>query len=318
MKPANYGPCSLLIRSIIDFRHGLSVSLMMVSIGTILMACNTGGGGETKTSVVTTMYPMEYFAQRIGGEEVSVVNLLKPGAEAHSFEPTPDDIHKLDTADVIIYNGSGFEPWIDRALSTISDSGGPRFITEASYELGQESDAGEIDPHVWLDPLKAMDQVNLIRDTLSSANPDAAPYFSANAQELLTELSSLHQTFLLGIADCALDRFVTPHAAFGHLAERYGLEQIPISGLSPEAEPGPTDLARITDAARKLGINYVMVEPIVSAAYAGTLAREVGAQLLPLHPLASLTLDEANRGEDYFPIMHANLDSLRLALECQT
>jgi len=295
----------------------LCIPLVIVSIGIISVACNNGSSDDTKTSVITTIYPLEYFAQRIGGEEVSVVNLLKHGIESHSFEPMPEDIRRLDAADVIIYNGSGFEPWMGRALSAISNSAGPRLIVEASHEWVQENDTADIDPHVWLDPLKAMDQVKLIRDALSSANPNGAAGHATNAQNLLTELSSLHQNFIVELADCALDSFVTPHAAFGHLAERYGLEQIPISGLSPEAEPGPTDLARIADTSRELGVRYVMVEPIISTSYAETLAREINAQLLPLHPLESLTLDESKRGDDYFSIMEANLSNLSMALECK-
>ena len=295
----------------------MCIPLVIVSIGIISVACNNGSSDDTKTSVITTIYPLEYFAQRIGGEEVSVVNLLKHGIESHSFEPMPEDIRRLDAADVIIYNGSGFEPWMGRALSAIGNSSGPRLIVEASHEWVQENDTADIDPHVWLDPLKAMDQVKLIRDALSSANPNGAAEHATNAQNLLTELSSLHQNFIVELADCALDSFVTPHAAFGHLAERYGLEQIPISGLSPEAEPGPTDLARIADTSRELGVSYVMVEPIISTSYAETLAREINAQLLPLHPLESLTLDESKRGDDYFSIMEANLSNLSMALECK-
>ena len=110
----------------------MCIPLVIVSIGIISVACNNGSSDDTKTSVITTIYPLEYFAQRIGGEEVSVVNLLKHGIESHSFEPMPEDIRRLDAADVIIYNGSGFEPWMDRALSAISNSAGPRLIVEAS------------------------------------------------------------------------------------------------------------------------------------------------------------------------------------------
>lgn len=309
---------SLLIHSIKHSRQGLGITLVIASIAIVSVACETGSNDDTGTSVVTTLYPLEYFAQRIGGDDVSVTNLLKPGVEAHDFDPTPADIRKLEAADVIIYNGSGFEPWIDRALSTISSSGGPRLIVEASREWRQESDAGEIDPHVWLDPLKATELVKLIRDSLANANPDGAAIYATSATGLLTELLSLHQSFLNGLRECTQNTFVMSHAAFGHLAERYGLEQIPISGLSPEAAPGPADLARIVDTIQKLGIKYIMVEPIVSAAYAETLAREINAEMLPLHPLESLTSDESKSGENYFSIMETNLENLRLALECDT
>jgi zinc transport system substrate-binding protein len=307
----------LMIHSIKDDRHGLAASLVMVSIVIISVACNTANSSDTGVSVVTTLYPLEYFAQRIGGGDVSVTNLLKSGVEVHSFEPTPADIRKLEAADVIVYNGSGLEPWIDRALSTISSKGGPRLIVVTSDEWQQESKAGVIDPHVWLDPFKSMELVKLIRDSITSANPDGVAIYATNATELLTELLSLHQTYTNGLVECTNNQFVTSHAAFGHLAERYGLEQIHISGLSPEAAPGPADLARITDTIRELGIKHIMAEPIVSSVYAETLAREINARLLPLHPLESLTPDESENGEDYFSIMTANLESLTLALGCK-
>ena len=305
-----------MIRNIKYAKDSLAISLVMASIVIISVACNTESSDDTGTSVVTTLYPLEYFAQRIGGDKVSVTNLLKPGADSHSFEPTPDDIRKLDAADVIIYNGSGLEPWVGRALSARGSDSKQRLIIETIAEWTHENDDVEIDPHIWLDPLKAIEQVKLIRDSLISTNPEGAATYTANAANLLTELLSLHQAYSNGLVKCTNNQFVASHAAFGHLAERYGIEQIPISGLSPEAEPGPADLARIADAALEMGVNYVMVEPIISAAYAETLAKEINAQLLPLHPLESLTSEESESGEDYFSIMKANLVNLRLALEC--
>jgi zinc transport system substrate-binding protein len=305
-----------MIRNIKYAKDSLAISLVMASIVIISVACNTESSDDTGTSVVTTLYPLEYFAQRIGGDKVSVTNLLKPGADSHSFEPTPDDIRKLDAADVIIYNGSGLEPWVGRALSAMGSDSKQRLIIETIAEWTHENDDVEIDPHIWLDPLKAIEQVKLIRDSLISTNPEGAATYTANAANLLTELLSLHQAYSNGLVKCTNNQFVASHAAFGHLAERYGIEQIPISGLSPEAEPGPADLARIADAALEMGVNYVMVEPIISAAYAETLAKEINAQLLPLHPLESLTSEESESGEDYFSIMKANLVNLRLALEC--
>jgi zinc transport system substrate-binding protein len=305
-----------MIRNTKYAKHSLAISLVMASIVIISLACNTESNDDTGTSVVTTLYPLEYFAQRIGGDKVSVTNLLKPGVDSHSFEPTPDDIRKLDATDVIIYNGSSLEPWLARALLAMGSDSKQRLIIETSAEWMHENDDVEIDPHIWLDPLKAIEQVKLIRDSLISANPEGATTYTTNATNLLTELLSLHQAYSNGLIKCTSNQFVASHAAFGHLAERYGIKQIPISGLSPEAEPGPADLARIADAALEMGVNYVMVEPIISAAYAETLAGEINAQLLALHPLESLTAKESASGEDYFSIMKANLENLRLALEC--
>ena len=300
--------------------HSTGMPLAVAGIGIMAIACTGGGESATAssnghtTSVVTSLYPLEYLARRIGGDRVTVANLVAPGVEAHSFDPTPADIRRLDAADVVLYNGFGFEPWIDRALDAISS--GDRTVIQAGQE-GEAKD-GDLDPHVWLDPRLAINQVRLIHSGLVEADPDGAAVYATNATVVVEELEALHSRFVADLDSCSRDHFVTSHAAFGHLADRYGLEQVPISGLTPEAEPGAKDLASIADTIRELGVEYVMVEPIISTEFAETLAREVGAELLPLHPLESLTPQQSKEGEDYFTLMEANLKSFSLALECNT
>ena len=265
--------------------------------------------GSLTISVVTTLYPLEYFAQRVGGERATVVNLIPPGVEAHTFEPSPADIRKLDAADVVAYIGPAFEPWTGRALDTIGKRDGSVVTFRGADDW--------TDPHLWLDPKKARLSVAALRSGLGLADPAGEETYKANAEALLAELEELDTQLSAGLQGCSKDHFVASHAAFGHLAERYGLEQVSISGLSPEAEPGARDLATIVDTIRELGVEYIMVEPVISTGFAETVAREVGAEMLPLHPLESLTPDESERGEDYFTVMRSNLESLRLALECE-
>ena len=271
-----------------------------------------------KVKIVTTIFPIYYFAARIGGELAEVVNLIAAGVEAHDFEPTPADIRVLDTSDLVIYNGSGFEPWIDRALDAIGTKG-PTAV-EASLESVEltsvANGSGETDPHVWLDPLRAIEQVKLIRDGLTRANPAGAETYSDNAASLVRELEKLHQRYLSGLLDCRQSVFVTSHEAFGYLAQRYKLEQVAISGISQHADPSPGTLAKLVDMTQALGVRYVTVEANVEPRIAETLANEVGAELLPLHTLESLTPDEQGRGETYFSLMETNLINLRTALEC--
>jgi zinc transport system substrate-binding protein len=264
--------------------------------------------------VVTTLYPLEYFAGRIGGNSVEVANLMSAGVEAHDFEPTPADIRKIDSADLIVYNGSGFEPWIDRAMEAIGRDG--RILVEASPGTSAQHDERGLDPHVWLDPLRAVKQVELIRDGLGQADPGGAEMYEESAGVLIEELEELHRRFLSGLSGCRSRRFVTSHAAFRYLAERYGLEQLSISGLSPGVGPSPGELAKLADTLRDLGIRYVMVESVSSSRLAETLAKEVDARLLSLHTLENLTVEQSRRGETYFSVMEANLRSLRTALEC--
>lgn len=292
---------------------GLAKAVLgLIAVAVVSIAClgfsDQPAPGGNKTLVVTTIYPLQYFAERIGGGSIEVVNLIPPGVEAHNFEPKPSDIRILGSADVILYNGTGFEPWMGRALSNLS--GGSRVVVEASRG------AANNDPHVWLDPLQAAEQVKLIRAALIEVDASMSGPFTERGDALLEELRELDLGFADGLSACALNSFVTSHDAFGHLARRYGLDQIPVSGLSPESEPAAGELAELADEIQRIGAEYLLVEPVVSARLLETLAAETGAKLLTLHPLANLTNAEAERGEDYFSIMNANLTTLRTVLQC--
>lgn len=300
-----------------------------LALVTLAACASKATSPDDKVEVVTTLYPLEYFARRIGGDSVEVVNLIPPGAEAHDFEPTPADIRRLKSADVVIYNGAGFDPWMERALGATGSE--RRIVVEAGHGLagleavdedehegegGHEDEESGLDPHVWLDPMNAIEQVKQVRDGLSRANSASADTYAANAAALIGELEALHQRYQSGLAGCRLRQFVTSHAAFGYLARRYNLEQVPVTGVSPEAEPSPGDLAQLADKVRYMGAKHLMVEPNISPRLIETIAREVGAGVLTLHPLESLTSDESARGETYFSLMESNLRSLRTALEC--
>ncbi len=272
-------------------------------------AANTS---DDRLQVVTTLYPLEYFATRIGGDLVSVVNLVGAGVEAHDFEPSTGDMRTMRNADVVIYNGLGFEPWMDRAISSLDDP--EMMVVELGPMLGMRPDA--IDPHYWLDPLLAREQVQAISDALSGAAPSLATEFRRNADAAVTDLDALHDEYATGLTDCRLNTFVTAHSAFGHLASRYGLDQVSVSGLSPEAEPSPSKLAELTRDIKSTGVKYVMTETASTRGLPHAIADEIGAEILKLHPLESLTPDEADNGVTYLDIMAENLTALRTALEC--
>ncbi|MBI4340165.1 MAG: zinc ABC transporter substrate-binding protein [Chloroflexi bacterium] len=298
-------------------RRPLGIGLALALLALAAPACGrdktSAQQGAGPVSVVTTLYALEYFAGRIGGDAVAVANLVPAGVEAHDYEPDPAAIRKLKEAEVVAYAGGGFDPWVERALKP--DSPSQVVVQAAPQDLLRLPD-GTLDPHLWLDPVDAQTMARLVQEALAKARPGQAEAFTANAQALLADLSALHQRYQAGLRTCAGRVVVTSHAAFGHLAARYGLEQVPIAGLSPEAEPAPGDLAALSDRLKALGARYIMVEPILSQEMARGMAREIGAQVLPLHPLESLTPEESQRGETYFSVMEANLESLRVALEC--
>ncbi len=177
-------------------------------------------------------------------------------------------------------------------------------------------DHGDADPHVWLDPLQAIEQVERIRDELIEIDSAHADNYRSAADTLISELRTLHDDFGSGLASCRHESFVTSHAAYGHLAERYGLSQLPIAGLTPDAEPSPQRLAEIIDEVTDLGLGFILVEPVLSDRLAQTIARETGVELLPIHAIESVTQKEFDEVGDYMALMRDNLANLRRSLEC--
>ena len=170
---------------------------------------------------------------------------------------------------------------------------------------------------MWLDPTLARTQVQTIASGLAQADPAGGPVYLENATAFAARLDALDQAFAAGLRDCARREVVTSHAAFAYLARRYGLTQVPIMGLAPEAEPSPADLAAIVQTARRLKVTHVFFEPLVSPRLAQTLAREIGATALPLDPIEGVSREQAAAGTGYVELMQANLANLRVGLGCR-
>ena len=157
---------------------------------------------------------------------------------------------------------------------------------------------------------------NKTRNALMQADPDHAEGYMSRAHSLLDGLAALDASYTQTLASCVHTQFVTTHAAYGYVALRYGLTQIPIEGLSSEAEPTPSDLADIAREVKALGLGWVLVEPALSPRFAETLASEDNLQLRAIHPIESVTEQELSDFHDYMGLMQDNLDALSTALEC--
>ncbi len=275
--------------------------------------------------VVTSLYPLHDLARRVADPSDSVLLLAPPGVEPHDWEPSPRQAALVRQADVLLTGG--LEPWLSRSRRTLPPSvrlldaravlakGGGDPSSEPPPAEPRSSLAG--DPHWWLDPLSAEAVARAVADTLAAARPETAAAYRQRAALLAIRLRELDRRYRQGLARCRRRVIVTSHAAFGHLAARYGLHQVPVAGLTPADEPGPRRLAETAALIRREGITTIFVEPIAPAAAARALASETGAHLAPLHPLEGLTPAEARAGADYFSIMEDNLRRLRSALECR-
>ena len=282
-----------------------------------------GASGSGKTTVVAAFYPLQFIAERVGGDAVTVSNLTKPGAEPHDLELAPNQVAAIGNADVVVYL-AGFQPAVDEAVEQHAkghafDVAGVQPLSDAPAGGEEEAEkaGGQAhvndgkDPHVWLDPLRLAAIVDQLATRLATADPDHAADIRGRAAALRAELEALDKEYAAGLATCQRREVVTSHAAFGYLAERYKLRQIPISGLSPEEDPSPQHLAEVTKLAKQSGVTTIFFETLVSPKVAEALASEVGAKAEVLDPIEGI-----DGGGDYLSVMRQNLARLRTALDC--
>jgi zinc transport system substrate-binding protein len=291
-------------------------------------------GGSDGLGVVASFYPIAEAATRVGGDRVEVTNLTPAGVEPHDLELAPDDVDRLEDAEVVLYLGEGFQPAVaeiaerqdDAAVDLMAgidlEAGASEALEaeEGGEEGGGEAEEGDehsgLDPHFWLDPTLMSAAVDEIEAALAEAAPEDADTFAANAQAYKDELAGLDQDMETGLASCERDEIVTSHAAFFYLSQRYGLTQLPIAGLSPESEPDPDRLADLADQIENDGITTVFYETLVSPDVAETLAREADVDTAVLNPIEGLTDEQVGAGADYASVMRENLAALRDALGC--
>ncbi len=294
-------------------------AIVCAGLVVFLTACGSGGSlsDSGKLSVVTTFYPLQYLAERIGGDRVSVRNLVPPGIELHDWEPKPRDVTAIKRAKAFVYQGAGLEWWAERVVDGLSASGPVAVKATDGLALLRSNDGdAPFDSHVWLDPALYAEQAIAVRDALAKADPAGASVYSANLASLTGDLEKLTAEMKQGLAKCARDTMVTSHAAFAYLAGRFGLKQVAVSGLSPEAEPSPARLRQVIEQVRREGATHIFFETLVSDAVAKTIAREAGVKTLVLNPIEGLSKDELKAGASYFTVQRQNLANLRTALEC--
>lgn len=302
-------------------RVGLVTWAGVVALGLVLTACNSASSGadDGTTSVVASFYPLEEAVSQVGGELVTVENLTPPGVEPHDLELAPDDIETIATADVLVYLGGGFQPAVEDALAETDGAllvNALDAVDTVPAPPGEAEEGLTVDPHVWLDPARFEQVVEEVAGALSEADPANEATYRSNAEAYVAELATLDEEFRTGLSDCQRTTIVTSHEAFAYLADSYGLTEVAIAGLSPEAEPDAQQIADLLDLVEQQGVTTIFAEELVSPKVAETLANEAGIEVDVLDPLESLTDEQVEAGEDYVSVMRENLDRLRAALDC--
>ncbi len=298
--------------------RAIAAILAVLAVGA--SACDrSSGASDGGLTVVASFYPLAVAVERSAGDLVTVVNLTPAGVEPHDLELAPDDLEAVVTADLVVYLGGGFQPAVEDGVQQAEGA-----TLDALQAVGPlrspPPGAGEAeltaDPHVWLDPARYSRIVGAVANALARLDPAHADAFRSNAEAFQGDLSSLDAEFHDGLATCARRMIVTSHAAFGYLAESDDLEQVPIAGLSPDAEPSAQRIAELRTLVQEQGITTIFTEDLVSPKVAETLADEAGVETAVLNPLEGLTQEQVDAGDDYLSIMRGNLEILRTALDC--
>ncbi|CAM3789012.1 zinc ABC transporter substrate-binding protein [Cohnella lubricantis] len=309
--------------------------LVTVTAALLLAGCGSSGDNlqakDGRVNVVTTFYPLYFMATQIGGEDVRVTNLIPTGVEPHDWTPKSRDLQEASQAQLFIYNGAGLEGWVDdflhgvgssSALKTVEASdgiqlihGNPEHEEHAGEETEEHADEHDVDPHTWVSPKSALIMAENIYDAYVSIDPAHQADYDRNYQALKEKLEALDQQFTDGLAAVTKRDIVVSHQAFGYLSRDYGLNQVAIMGLAPDAEPRAQDLLDIAKFVKEKGVTTIFFEELVSDQLAKTLASEANVGTDVLNPLEGLTPKQEKAGDDYFTIMQRNLQNLRKALQ---
>lgn len=275
---------------------------------------------ESKIMVVASFYPLYEFTKNMGGKKIDVITLIPIGIEPHDWEPTPVDIQRLSKADIFIYNGLDFEPWVNKIVTAGELTN--IIVVETSVDIElielQEDDHGHvsIDPHIWLDPILAKHQLNKVKEALIKADPINTQYYENNAKTYMTKLDALDAKIRSELANCEKDTFVSFHQAFGYFAKRYSLNEVSLGGLVPQAEASPAQLKELVEFIRANDLKVIYSEELVDPRLAEVLAMEAGAKVLLLSPIEGLSDAETRKGVTYLEKMEQNLQNLKVGLEC--
>jgi len=298
-----------------------------IVLAVLLSVSAAPAAAPAKVRILATVFPLKEFAAEVAGGRGEVSLLLPPGAGVHTWQPRPGDIARLSECDLLLFIGSGLEPWLPdllrafpkgriRTLEAASGLAVPG--DEAGEEHAEGHDHGALDPHVWLDFDLDVRIVERIAGELTRIDPAGGPEYAANAERLAARLQRLDADFREGLAGCrGRELVLAGHAAFGYMARRYGLVQAALYGLSPDAQPKPRDLMKAVDLCRARGIRTVFFENSVPPDLSQTLAREIGGRVLVLQAGHNLTREQQARGTGFFDLMREDLAALKDGLGCR-
>ncbi|MGQ0605749.1 MAG: metal ABC transporter solute-binding protein, Zn/Mn family [Candidatus Nitrosotenuis sp.] len=280
----------------------------------------------SKIKVIASFYPLYEFSKNIAGNRTEISVFTPIGIEPHDWEPSTGDLVALKESDVFVYNGGGMEPFAEKLIDSgeyqnvlfVETTHGIDLI-KSNHTMSESTDERyevPYDPHIWLDPVLAKDQIIMIKDALLKVDADNAQYYEDNANTYSIQLDGLDSKIRAELSNCKKNTIVPFHNAFTYFGNRYGIEIHSLSGIVPESEATATDLKELVDYIKENQIKIVFAEELVDPKLAQILADESGAQILMLSPLEGISQDELAEGISYIDKMEENLKNIKIALEC--
>ena len=265
-----------------------------------------------KVTVVASFFPIYEFAKQVGGDRANIITLIPAGVEPHDYEPTIQQLQQAESADVLFFNGLGFEDsWIGKVTN---DN-----LVDTSVLSNLSQGNQKRNPHIWLDPVFAKAQVQEIENALIEIDPNNKLYYQKNAMNFTDKLDSLDSEIRTALQTCDKKDFIAFHDAFGYFAKRYGLIQHSVQGVSPEGEVLPQRIEEAIKLANDLGLKVIYAEELVDPRFAEVIAQEIpNGKVLILSPLEGIEKDEEDSGMGYLDKMEQNISNLKVGLECLT
>ena len=308
----------------------IAVLSIIKSLG--MLACSNNSKKEEvskyddKIKVYATIFPVYDFAKNIGKEKVELNYVVPPSSEPHDYEISAKTIKDIQNSDLLIKNGLGVDGFADNIkpesdkLTIMVASEGIEKITyeEESHDENhseEEHNHGEYDPHVWLNINNAIKECENIKNALIKIDSDNKEYYEDNYNNYVEELKDLQDNYNVNLKDIKNKTILVSHDAYGYLCEEYGINQISITGISPNQEPSMSKIAELTNFTKSNNIKYILLDGLVNPKVSQTIANEAKIDTAILYSIDGITKDDFNNNENYISLMEKNLETLKNVLK---
>lgn len=303
----------------------LSISMILSSVG-----CSNSNQIEKsdKLKIYASFYPIEEVVKKVGRDKVEIKSIVPSGVEPHHYEISSKERGALEESDLIFINGLEMEPWgenleseLNEKVIALGEKVNPLKLEahdeHENHDSHDEHNHGDYDPHVWLDPIRMKEMTAIVAAELSKIDEENSNYYQENAKEYISKLEDLDREYKEELASFKNKKAIVSHDAFGYLGDRYKIDFLGVSGISPEEEPSLKKMGEIVELIKKDNLKVVFFEELTSSKVAKSISEETGARTDVLYTIEGISEKDKKDGMGYIELMKRNLESLKKAFEEQ-